>query len=214
MKKTLLLVATLANSFMLSGFAVAQSPAVTASNQIRRVKGHVLTSTYLPSIQIRFDGGLKYVGSQKFILYGNAQVEQYFFVEADKQRRIRRMYWVQFEGYLPNINATYDYPLTEAVHLRGQAYIVNIESIASVSAVLKQDSQSDAARAASFLERKGYRLSESIIYQRFVRVVDEAKRNEFIVAYIEEAGSDASLANEKARQEFSSRALKGFTIVK
>src|SRR2546423_136973 len=52
MKKTLLLMSTLASSLMLSSFVLAQSAAETESNRIRRVKGHDLISTYLPSIRI------------------------------------------------------------------------------------------------------------------------------------------------------------------
>ena len=213
MKKTLLLIYVIASSLLSSSFAPAQSPTNTESNQMRPVKRQVLTSTYLPSIRVRFDKRFKYVGSQKFILYGRAQVEQHFFV-ADEQRRIKGMYMVQFEGYLPNVNATYDYSATQTVNLGGQSYIANAESIPDVSAVLKQDPQSDVARAASFLESKGYRIGESIIFQRFVRLVDEAKRNEFILLYVEDTSTGNSAENEKASQEFLSRALKGFTILK
>ena len=139
MKKTLLLIHAIASTLLLSSLALAQSPTKTESNQMRRVKRQVLTSTYLPSIRVRFDKRFKYVGSQKFILYDRAQVEQHFFVDADNQQRIKRMYMVQFEGYLPNINATYDYPVTKTVNLAGQAYLVNAESISSVAAALKQD---------------------------------------------------------------------------
>ena len=214
MKKIQLLILTLASSLLLSGFALAQSSAKTEANQTRRVKGQVLTSIYLPSIRVRFDKKFKYVGSQKFILYDRAQVEQHFFIEADNQQRIKRMFMVQFEGYLPNINATYDYPVTKTINLAGQTYIVDAESIPNVSAAIKQNPQSDVARAASFLESKGYRISESIMFQRFVRLVDEAKRNEFILLYVEDAGTGASSETETAKQEFSSRALKGFTILK
>ena len=51
------------------------------------------------------------------------------------------------------------------------------------------------------------------MFQRFVRLVDEAKRNEFILLYVEDAGAGASSETETAKQEFSSRALKGFTIL-
>jgi hypothetical protein len=214
MKKTRPLVLAFASSILLSSFATAQSPIKTEANQTRLVKRQVLTSTHLPSIRVRFDKRFKHIGSQKFTLYDRAQVEQHFFVDADNQRHIRRMYMVQFEGYLPNVNATYDYPLTKTVDLGGQTYIVNTESIPSVSAALKQNPQSDVARAASFLESKGYRVSESIMFQRFVRLVDEAKRNEFILLYVEDTGASASAENEKATQDFSSRALKGFTILK
>ncbi len=214
MRETLLFVYALATSLLLSSLVLAQSSAKTGSSQMRRVKRQVLTSTYLPSIRIRFAKRFKYVGSQKFILYDRAQVEQYFFVDADSRQRIKRMYMVQFEGYLPNINATYDYPATKTVNLEEQTYIVDAESIPNVPAALKQNPQSDVTRAASFLESKGYRISESIMFQRFVRLVDDAKRNEFILLYVEDAGASASSEKEKARQEFPSRALKGFTIVK
>jgi hypothetical protein len=214
MKKTRSLVLVLASSLLLSSFAIAQSSIKAEANQTRRVKRQVLTSTYLPSIRVRFDKRFKYVGSQKFILYDRAQVEQYFFVDADKQRRIKRMYMVQFEGYLPNVNATYDYPLTKTINLGGQTYIVNAESIPSVSAALKQNPQSDVARAASFLESKTYRVSESIIFQRFVRLVDESKRHEIILLYVEDTSTGSSAETEKTRPNLSSRALKGFTILK
>ena len=123
MRKTLLFVYALATSLLLSSPVLCQSPAQTESNQMRRVKGQVLTSTSLPPIRIKFDKAFKYVGSQSFMLYDRAQVEQHFFVNADKQKRIKRMYMMQFEGYLPNIKATYDYPVTKTVTLGGQTYI-------------------------------------------------------------------------------------------
>ena len=214
MKTTQLLILTIASSLLLFGFGLAQSSVKTGTSQTRHVKGQVLTSIYLPSIRVRFDKGFKYLGSQKFILYDRAQVEQYFFVDADNQQRIRRMYMVQFEGYLPNINATYDYPVTKTISLSGQTYIVDVESISDVSAALKQNPQSDVAHAASFLTSKGYRVSESIMFQRFVRLVDDAKRNEFILLYVEDAGASASSETERAAQEFSIRALKGFSSLR
>ena len=200
-------------SLLLPAIVSAQSANKPAATQTRSVKGRVLTSISLPPIRIKFDKAFKYVGSQSFILYDRAQVEQHFFVYADKQQRIKRMYMMQFEGYLPNIKATYDYPVTKTVNLGGQTYIVNAESIPNVPAALKQNPQSDVTRAASFLESKGYRISESIMFQRFVRLVDEAKRNEFILLYVEDTATGAFAENEMARQEFSSRALKGFTIL-
>src|SRR6266702_840712 len=90
MRKTLLFVYALATSLLLSSPVLGQSPAKTESNQIRRVKRQLLTSTSLPPIRIKFDKAFKYVGSQSFILYDKSQVEQHFFVNADKQKRIKR----------------------------------------------------------------------------------------------------------------------------
>ena len=182
---------------------------VAQQQQTRQVKGQVLTSTSLPPIRIKFDDQFKHIGTQQFILYERAQAEQHFFVDADKQRRIKRMYMIQFEGYLPSVDATYNYPATETVKLAGQTYMVNAESVPNVSDVLKQNPQSDAARAVSFLENKGYQMNPAVRFQRFVRLVDEAKRNELILIYIE----DASDSSEKPGKEFLARALKGFTIL-
>ena len=178
---------------------------------VRTVKGQVLTSSSLPSIRLKFDNHFKYAGTQRFVLYGRSQAEQFFFVDADKSGQIRRMYLVQFEGYLPNTNATYDYAVTETVALQGQTYIVNSASVPSVSDLLKQEPESDAARAVEFLKRKGLHMHDSIKYRRFVRLVDDAKRNEFIFVYIEDASTAA--AGAQPDNTFSARALEGVHVL-
>lgn len=206
-RRILLVAALIVVGLILSGVARAQSDSAA---QARRVTGRVLSSTSLPPIRIRFGKSFRYAGSQQFTLYERARAEQHFFVEADGRRRIRRMYMAQFEGYLPGVDASYNYSATSTVRIAGQDYIVNAEVVPSVRAALSQDPQSDAARAVSFLESKGYRLPEGVVFQRFVRLVDEAKRNEFILLYVEDLkGAD----KEKARREISDRALKGFEVL-
>ena len=211
MRTILLLIFMLASSLLFSTLAFAQS---ATSTRTRLVKGQVLTSSYLPPIRVKFDKAFTYLGTQNFVLYGRAQVEQYFFVAADSQRLIKRLYMVQFESYLPNISGAYDYAVTKTIDLAGQTYIADFEIVPNVSAAIKQDPQSDVTRAASFLEGKGYLIGKGIAFQRFVRMVDEAKRSEFILLYVEDlvgAGFDA-VDREKAIQDFTSRALKGFKI--
>ncbi len=99
------------------------SDTVAAEQPVRRVEGQILTSTALPAVRLQFDDKFKYVGNQSFILYDNARVEQHFFVDADGQGRIRRLYWVQFEGYLPNNTETYNYKVTKTVNLGGLDFI-------------------------------------------------------------------------------------------
>jgi hypothetical protein len=212
LKRLLLTVFALACVLLAHADAPSQSRAEARAKRTRGVKGQVLTSTYLPPLRIRFDKRLRYIGSQKFVLYDRAEAEQHFFVDADARRRIRRMYMLQFESYLPGVDATYNYEMTETVSLGGKDYSVNVESVPNVKAALGQQPQSDAARAVAFLEGKGYSVGESVRYQRFVRLVDESKRSEFIMLYVEDA--DASGGDEKAMREFRERALKGFVILK
>jgi hypothetical protein len=207
-----LLLTVFALACVLLAHAPAYSQRRAADEQTRVVKGRVLTSAKLPAIRMRFDKRFKYVGSQKFVLYGRAQAEQHFFVDADARRRVRRMYMLQFEGYLPGIDASYNYEVKETVKLGGMDYMVNVENVPNVKAALGQQPESDAARAVAFLEGKGYSVGESVRYQRFVRLVDESKRNEFIMLYVEDAST--SQPDEKSMREFRARALKGFAVLK
>lgn len=180
-------------NFALSSAAACVRPANTVTNSIaavvqtRSVKDRVLTSTQLPAVQIEFAEPFKYAGGHSFILYEVANAEQHFFVDADKDGRIKRMFWVQFEGYLPSNTHAYDYKSTKTVKLGGldffaDAYARNIKASPG-----RPDS--DGNRARAFLTSKGYRLiSDEVLSQRLVHLIDEAKRNELMIIYLEDLG--------------------------
>ncbi|HUQ33412.1 MAG TPA: hypothetical protein VM095_14925 [Pyrinomonadaceae bacterium] len=159
----------------------------TAQQTPRSVNGQTLTSTELPAVRLKFDKEFKYVGSQKFILYEVANAEQHFFVDADDQGRVKRLYWVQFEGYLPSNTEAYDYKVNKAVKIGGLEFIAD-----AYARNLKTDMgrpDSDGSRARSFLESKGYRMaSDDILSQRLVHLVDKQKRNELMIIYTEALG--------------------------
>src|SRR4030095_5927151 len=85
----------------------------------RTVKGQELVSTQQPAVRLKFDKAFKYVGTQTFVLYDVANAEQHFFVDADNDGRIKRLYWVQFEGYLPSNTHSYDYKSEKKVAIGG-----------------------------------------------------------------------------------------------
>jgi hypothetical protein len=166
------------------GLAALSSPA-RAQVRGRSVKDQVLTSTEMPAVRIEFDKGFEYVGGHSFILYDVARAEQHFFLDADKEGRIKRMYWIQFEGYLPTNVNVYHYKVSKTVDIGG------LEFIADAYARNMKDSpgrpDSDGARARAFLEGKGYRMaSEDVLSQRLVHLIDEAKRNELMIIYRED----------------------------
>ncbi|MDQ3855682.1 MAG: hypothetical protein M3281_04720, partial [Chloroflexota bacterium] len=68
----------------------------------RVVEANRIVSLALPSVRITIDPGFTYVGGPCFLLYGIACAEQHLFVIADKERTVRRLVWVQFEGFLPD----------------------------------------------------------------------------------------------------------------
>jgi hypothetical protein len=93
---------------LLSGFLVAQS--VRAE---RKVEGNLITSERDPHVLIQLPKSVQYVGADRWVLYGIADCELHAFVDADPQRNVQQLYWVQFEGYLPtkpNLKHTYDSP--------------------------------------------------------------------------------------------------------
>jgi hypothetical protein len=189
----------------------------------RRSDGQVLISKELPAASLKFDTTFKYVGGQSFILYDVARAEQHFFVDADEKGRIKRMYWVQFEGYLPSNKHTYRYKATKTVKVGG------LEFIADASARNLKDSpgrpDSDGSRARAYLEKKGHRMAgDDVLTQRLVHLVDEEKRNELMVIYMEDLaemkltakdlapGGRAAAQWEDVAKGLLERAVKGMEV--
>ncbi len=214
MRKSLLLVIALFGLCM---------PAATAQQQPRTVKGRVLTSTEMPAVRLEFDKAFKYAGGHDFILYDVARAEQHFFVDADKQGRIKRLYWVQFEGYLPSNSHKYQYKVNKSVNIGGfdfiaDAYARNIKANPGRA-------DSDGSRARAFLESKGFRWpSDEILSQRLVYLVDEAKRNELMIIYAEDlaalgltaadlaTGGSGAARWDEVSKGLLDRAMKGMKV--
>ena len=208
------------NSSPLTRAAEITKPAQQLS---RKIKGQKLFSTQLPAVQIKFDKAFKYAGGQIFLLYEVAMAEQHFFVDSDKRGRIKRLYWIQFEGYLPNNTHTYRYKANKTVELGGLTFIA--DALARNIKVNTGPRDSDGGRAQAFLQSKGYRMaSDEILLQRLVHLVDEAKRNELMIIYMEDLsgmgltaadlGKDGAAAGrwDEISKGLLDRAVKGIKI--
>jgi len=189
----------------------------------RTVKGQVLTSTQLPPVQLEFATPFKYAGGHSFVLYDVANAEQHFFVDADNDRRIKRMYWIQFEGYLPSNTHSYDYKVTRKLDIGGLDFIADVYARNIKTNPGRPDS--DGSRARAFLASKGYTLgSDEVMSQRLVHLVDDAKRNELMIIYLEDLspmkltaadvapGGKAAGEWEKISAGLLDRALKNMKI--
>jgi len=192
-------------------------------SQTRVVKNRILTSTEMPAVQIKFDKAFKYAGSQNFVLYEVAHAEQHFFVDADRQGRIKRFYWVQFEGYLPSNTHTYRYQVTKSVNIGGFDFIADAYPRNIKANPGRPDS--DSSRARAFLGSKGYQMaSDEVLSQRLVHMVDETKRNELMIIYVEDlsgmgltaadlnAGGRAAARWSEISKGLLERATKGMKI--
>src|SRR5438132_5170416 len=77
----------------------------------RKVEGNVITSRHDPDVRIELPKSVQYVGADRWVLYGIADCELHAFVEADGEKNVKRLYWVQFESYVPTrpeLKHTYD----------------------------------------------------------------------------------------------------------
>ncbi len=179
-----------------SASSFATPPTGAAGEQARTVKGQVLTSTTMPAVRLEFDQPFKYIGNQDFILYNVARAEQHFFVDAE-QGRIKRLYWVQFEGYLPDNTNAYRYKVNKSVTIGDLDFIA--DAYARNIKINAGRPDSDGARARAFLESKGYRLaSDEVLSQRLVYLADEAKRNELMIIYMEDMSGTGLVASDLA----------------
>jgi hypothetical protein len=196
------------------------------------VRGLTLTSVATPRVRITFDRGFKYAGGQSFVLYDVANAEQHFFVDADAEGRIRRLYWVQFEGYLPTNAYKYDYKSQGIVRVGGLDFFSDAQARQIPSADPALASQpankiSDGDRARAFLASKGYRLaSNEALWQRLVHMTDASNRNELMIVYLEDlSGSGMTVADlseggkavgqwESVSKALLERARKGLTITR
>lgn len=191
----------------------------------RTVSGQVLTSKDTPAVRLEFDKAFKYAGSQSFVLYSVANAEQHFFVDADKDGRMKRFFWVQFEGYLPSNTHSYNYKSPKVVNAGTLDFFADAYARSMTGDMGRPDS--DGARARAFLSGKGFKMAGTeVMYQRLVHMADEAKRNELMIIYMEDlsgTGLTAADLNEggKARarwpetaQGLLDRALKNMKVSK
>lgn len=150
----------------------------------RKVVGSTIASQRDPEIKVEFPSAAKYVGASRWDLYDVADCELHAFVEADQQMRVQRLYWIQFEGYLPSkpdLAHTYDSP--RHATLGGMDFFVD-------TWVRFKDAEvrpgSDREHIETLIREKGYNPPSSMMYVRLVHLLDPQKRKELMIIYGED----------------------------
>lgn len=167
-------------------FACGQTPVVV--NSQASVQGQTITSTGFPRGTITFHPSFTYVGVDTFVLYGVARCEIHLFAEADSLRNVRRLYWVQFEGYLPDRDNNYDYSEDpRRTLINGFTFYDNVRFYNTEAAAASRRKGSDGEHVVQLLEKNGYKLSGDLMRLRLVRL-DSAARNELMIIYAESLG--------------------------
>jgi hypothetical protein len=178
-KKSLNLFKRIVIGLLLCGFLAAQ-----ARPPERKVNENVITSKRDPEVRIRLPKPVQYVGADRWVLYGIADCELHAFVEADAQKEVQRLYWVQFEGYIPekpDLKHNYDSPLHAKIG--GMDFYVDTW-VRSNDAEIEPGS--DREHIEALIRAKGYKMPRGMMYVRLVHLLDEEKRQELMIIYGED----------------------------
>jgi len=159
----------------------------------RRVDGSAIVSERDPAVRIGLSKSAQYLGADRFVLYEIADCELHVFVEADSQKTIERLYWVQFESYLPSrpeLHHTYDSPRHASIG--GLDFYVDTWMTAKNS---KTTPGSDGEHVKSLVQAKGYRMPAEMMVVRLVHLMDE-KRKELMIIHAEDLAPTGCTAAE------------------
>lgn len=160
----------------------------------RTVNGNIITSTHDPEARIELPQSVVYIGADRWVLYGIADCELHAFVEADARKNVQRLYWVQFEGYVPSkpkLHHTYDSP--RHAQIGGMDFFVDTWVRPNDA---KTDAGSDREHIESLIRAKGYKMPAGMMYVRLVHLLDNEKRKELMIIYGDDLAPTGLSASE------------------
>jgi hypothetical protein len=160
---------------------LAQSPTDRTFNQ-------TIESASLPKISISVSPKLSFLGSGKFDVRGIAAAEQFVFAEADRGVA-KRVFIAHFEHWLPTNTNIFDYPKLRQAKVGSHEYLHQIWYIEKPQLL-------HSGLVSSLLKQRGLSAEDNWMMNRYVRAVDEAKRHEIILFYLEPASSFPKEASE------------------
>lgn len=141
-------------------------------------------------ITVSVPASARYVGSERFTLYDVADAEVHVFVEPDAAGRMRRLWWVQFEAYLPSLpQYHYDYSDNRRSELGGVTTWMRSGPTRSDAPMR---AGSDREHVIGILKRAGIAIPEEVMNVRMVQLLDDPQgtgkgaRRELMVIYSED----------------------------
>lgn len=181
---------------------------LTAAIPQRTADANVVTSSADPSVRIEVPRSARYVGTDAWILYGIANCRQFVYADFGAEDTVKRLYWIQFEAYLPSLpKLHHQYTSKRHVTLGGLNFYVDtwIEAndgptahaadVKPLEAFLRSNgydvppginSGSDEQHVDALLGAKSLRLPQVTMSVRFVHLADEQQRKELMIIFSED----------------------------
>ncbi|MBN8729682.1 MAG: hypothetical protein J0L64_04015 [Acidobacteria bacterium] len=169
---------------MLPALLLALSLAAQTQKPPRRaVNGNIVTSTQDPAVRLELPRQARYLGVDRWDLYGVADCALHVWVEADERKVIQRLYWIQFEEFLPTKpESRYRYPFTKTTRMGGLEFDVRAR-FGATGGPTKPDS--DGGHVEAMVKAAGYQFPAGTMNVRLVHLPDAEKRKELMIIYIE-----------------------------
>jgi hypothetical protein len=150
----------------------------------RKVEPNAVLSAHDPSVRVQFPDSVQYVGADRWNLYDIADCELHAFVDADAKKNIQRLYWVQFEGYLPSKpGLAHQYDSPRHTTIGGLDFYVD-------TWVRPEDAEtqkgSDRQHIEALIRSRGFNMPAGMMYVRLVHLLDTQKRKELMIIYGED----------------------------
>jgi hypothetical protein len=169
---------------ILAGVLVCGHLGAQINRPERKVEGNLITSEHDPKVRIELPQSVRYVGADRWVLYSIADWELHVFVEANAQKDVQRLYWIQFEGYVPTRpELRHNYPMTKTDKLGGMLF--DVRARFGLSSETPKPG-SDLEHVRSLLRVNGYNLPEAMMNVHFVHLLDDQKRKELMTIYAED----------------------------
>jgi hypothetical protein len=182
MRRILLAVST---AMTLGGPGAAEVPSAPAA--LART-GEV--SNARERLTVRIPRSARYIGSDRFELYGVADAEVHVYAEIDAAKRLRKLYWIQFESYLPSQpDRRYNYAEGNVRRLvRGTPTWILAGPRPSTGPTRPG---SDREHVIAILKRAGIVIPPEVMNVRMVQILDDPQgtgrgRRELMVIYSED----------------------------
>jgi hypothetical protein len=202
----------------------AQSTGSGRPMRIVNDTGDVLRSMRDPRVMVEFTQPINYLGTDRWVLYDVADCEIHVFVEGDAQKRVKRLYWVQFEGYLPTVPHSYSYDSPTRVTLGPLEFFVDPWQSRSDAPYRRPGS--DREHVFTLIRARGFKLPEELNSVRLVHLPDAEKRKELMIIYSEdlaptgytiaelEDGGKAAAQRPVIEKALRDRAIAGMKITR
>jgi hypothetical protein len=151
------------------------------------VQSHLITISGAISLKLLVSDEFEYIGCQEIIIYGTSKVYHYVFAKSTKndqdKRIISKLFFLQYEYYLPEFMHSYNYKSTDIVEFGGILW--QRDNFIDPATYDDWDPQSDFYQLLTFLEKKNLKHPDMAWNNRFATMLNKEKSQELLILYIE-----------------------------